>query len=155
MKPELQSKGTEYYLSLKYPITLRELSDEEGGGYLATIPALGEMTFIADGSTAADALYALDELRKELLPELVARGVAIPEPKNAADEAEKYSGSLMLRVSRRLHGQLVAAAKRNGISLNKFAAELMACGLGERSAVEGLRSEVQEALAELRKQKAA
>ena len=61
----------------------------------------------------------------------------------------------MLRVSRRLHGQLVAAAKRSGISLNKFAAELMASGLGERSAVESLRSEVQEALAELRKQNVA
>jgi hypothetical protein len=43
-----------------------------------------------------------------------------------------------LRVSKQLHGRLVSAAKGNGISLNKFAAELLASGLGERSAVEDL-----------------
>jgi len=139
----LETKGTEYYLALKYPVTLRELSEEEGGGFLATIPALEEKTFLADGETPAEALEALDALRQELIPQLVSRGVAIPEPNAQADEAESYSGSLMLRVSRQLHGRLVAAAKRNGISLNKFAAELLACGLGERSAIETLRNQNQ------------
>ncbi len=151
----LETKGVEYYLALKYPVTLRELSEDEGGGFLATIPILGEKTFLADGATPAEALEALDELRQELIPNLVSRGVAISEPNAQADEAESYSGSLMLRVSRQLHGRLVAAAKRNGISLNKFAAELLASGLGERSAIEDIRNQVQDALAEMRSQASA
>jgi len=138
MKTTSQLNNAEYYLGLKYPVTLRELSADEGGGFLATIPILGEKTFIADGATPGEALEALDELRQELIPQLVRNGVALPTPQTVTDPAENYSGSLMLRVSKQLHGRLVSAAKRNGISLNKFAAELLASGLGERSAVEDL-----------------
>jgi predicted RNase H-like HicB family nuclease len=136
-------------LALKYPVTLRELSVEEGGGFLATIPLLGEKTFVADGATPAEAMAALDDLRQELIPQLLAEGIALPEP-GMADPAERYSGSLMLRVSKGMHARLVASAKRNGVSLNKFATEVLAEGLGGRSMIDGFLEEARDLVAELR-----
>lgn len=68
------------YLALRYPVLVQELAPEEGGGYMATIPLLGSSTFVADGETAADAIAALDRLRRHLIPILVAKGVKLAEP---------------------------------------------------------------------------
>ena len=40
-----------------------------------------------------EALDALDELRRDLIPELIARGVSLPEPKRDDADPEAYSGS--------------------------------------------------------------
>ena len=87
--------SAEYYLGLEYPVVLRKLRPDEGGGYLATIPQLGRMTFIADGETAQEALDSLDDLRKSLIPELINEGVVLPEPVLDEQPSEEYSGKVL------------------------------------------------------------
>lgn len=48
--------------SHEYIVAIRRLSMEEGGGYAATIPQLGRMTFCSTGETPEEALNSLQEL---------------------------------------------------------------------------------------------
>jgi predicted RNase H-like HicB family nuclease len=57
--------------TLRYPISLRQLSDLEGGGWLAAIPMLGQAAFTADGETAEEALQELEALRRDLYEDVV------------------------------------------------------------------------------------
>jgi predicted RNase H-like HicB family nuclease len=43
------------------PIQLRELADEEGGGWYASLPDLGEATYNGAGDTPQEALARLRE----------------------------------------------------------------------------------------------
>ena len=51
MKTSQTPKSAEYYLGLRYTKAVRPLSEEEGSGYVATIPLLGRRTFVAVGET--------------------------------------------------------------------------------------------------------
>ena len=129
MSARRQARQAEHYLDLRYPSVVKELSPEEGGGYVATIPQLGSRTFVADGETPAEAIEALDVLRRHLIPELLAEGVELPEPREEPEAIEQYSGNLVLRIPKSLHAQLAAEARRNGCSLNKYATQLLAQNL--------------------------
>jgi antitoxin HicB len=126
------TKSEEYYLGLRYPVVLRELAPEDGGGYVASIPRLGDRTFVAVGEDPAEALETLDVLRRHLIPKLLAEGVVLPEPEDEREEIQQYSGNLVLRIPRGLHAQLASEAKRNGCSINKLATQLLSQNL-ERS----------------------
>lgn len=141
-------KSVDYYLGLRYPICLRELSPEEGGGYLATIPQLGSKTFAADGETQPEALAALDELRQILIPILIEEGGVFPEPEAESEAIESHSGSLMLRIPRLLHAQLAKQAKRNGCSINKYATQLLAQRMSVEVVTEEMRLAIKAAVVE-------
>jgi antitoxin HicB len=148
---ELEAK-VERYLGLNYPVLLRALAPEDGGGYVAAIPQLGARTFVAVGETPAEALEALDALRRHLIPTLLAEGVDLPEPQDEREDVQQYSGNLLLRIPRELHARLAAGAKQSGCSINKYATQLLAQGL-ERSRlneeIRGLRDELRSALSTL------
>jgi antitoxin HicB len=72
------NKTIDYYLSLPYEITLRPLSEEEGGGWLASVPLL--QGCVTDGDTQAEALARIEELKHALLELAIEKGRAIPEP---------------------------------------------------------------------------
>jgi len=55
-------KDLAYYLSLDYPIEIRQSAVEEGT-WIATIPFLGAATFMGVGDTREEALAQLDEAR--------------------------------------------------------------------------------------------
>ena len=139
------------FLGLEYPISLRKLKDEEGGGYLATIPQLGSKTFIADGETPLQALAALNDLCRQVIPELIAQGIKLPEPTTEASDLSQYSGSVLLRLPRHLHAALAAWAKRNGCSINKAATELLASGMSARSAVAEMQAYFDAVIEEMRR----
>ena len=119
----------EHYLSQRYPITLIEVSEEEGGGFRASIPQLGDRTFVAAGDTPQEALDNLDAVRRALIPELLAEGIALPDAIPDREDAEAYSGNLVLRIPKSLHARLAREAARNGCSINKLATQLLAEGL--------------------------
>ncbi len=138
-EPTPDAAATRDTLKAGYPIRLQPLSPEDGGGYAASIPQLGDRTFVAVGETPAEALQALDELAQYLVPTLMAEGVELPEPHFERESLEQFSGRVLLRLPRGLHARLVREARANGCSLNKLATEMLASGLERRAVREELR----------------
>ena len=144
MNTSTSLERTQYYLSLRYPVTVRELAPEDGGGYMASIPQLGSATFVADGETAAEALEALDALRRHLIPHLLREGEELPEPADENETIEQYSGNLVLRIPKRLHARLASEAKRSACSINKLATELLSQNLERSVLLREMRRLVEE-----------
>ncbi len=133
MKTNDRNKQVEYYLTLRYPITLQELALEDGGGYAAMIPQLGKDTFVAIGETPQEALLALDELREHLITRLVNKGVPLPEPNEDVEDYDQYSGVVYSRVPRMLHARLSREAEHSRCSINKLVTQFIAEGLQRKS----------------------
>jgi hypothetical protein len=104
--------------ALRYPVQLQELSEEEGGGWIAWIPLLGKGMFMMDADTAAEAIEQLEEHRKSCYDVVIKSGVPIPLPDE--DDEPVASGKWLQRTSRRLHAELKAAAAKDGVSFNTF-----------------------------------
>lgn len=71
-------------ISHSYTIALRRLRDEEGGGFVATIPQLGDGAFNGDGDTPEEALKNLAEIYDWLHSKWTEDGKAedlFPDPK--------------------------------------------------------------------------
>lgn len=64
-----------------YKIVIEPLSEEDGGGYLATVPELPGRT--SDGGTRAEALVNVEDAIATWLHCAHKQGWAIPEPKRA------------------------------------------------------------------------
>lgn len=111
---------------LKYPVTIRPLSKEEGGGYLAEFPDLPGC--VADGKTIEEALHEAEDALKAWLNTAKEFGDTIPEP----NTAYKYSGQWRLRLPKSLHAALVLRAKIEGVSLNMLAATILAQAMGQK-----------------------
>jgi len=111
-------------------MTVRPLTQEEGGGYLVEFPDLPGC--MSDGETVAEALANAAEAQATWLAAMQEAGRPIPMP--GADLAEGYSGKWVLRTPRSLHRSLAERAKREGVSLNMLAVALLAEGLGHRAA---------------------
>jgi antitoxin HicB len=111
---------------LKYPAVVRQLSDDEGGGYLAEIPDLPGC--MADGDTAGDALANVESAIEEWIAAARELGRDIPEPQ----AIDQFSGKWVQRVPKSLHMRLVNEAKREGVSLNALTTTLIAEGLGKK-----------------------
>ena len=111
---------------LKYPATIRPLTQEEGGGYLVEFPDLPGC--IADGETVKKALQEAESAMQSWIETAKDFGDAIPEPSIST----KYSGQWRLRIPKSLHAALTLRAKSEGVSLNTLAAVLLAEGLEHR-----------------------
>lgn len=107
----------------KYPAVIRPLSKEEGGGYLIEFPDLPGC--IADGSSIEEALDEAQDALKSWLKTAEEFGDSIPKPSTPSN----YSGQWRLRIPKSLHAALALRAKQEGVSLNMFAATLLAEGL--------------------------
>jgi antitoxin HicB len=114
----------------KYPFTIRQLSKEEGGGYLIEYPDLPGC--MSDGETmeeviknGQDAVCAWIEAATEMN-----RSIPIP------GELENQSGKWVQRAPKSIHLRLVNKAKEEGVSLNTLVitllAESLACELPNR-----------------------
>lgn len=108
----------------EYAIVVEALSDEDGGGWLASVPALPGC--IGDGETRAeameDALAAIEEWKDAAH----ALGREIPGPSAA--------GQWRQRVPRSLHDKLKRLAESEGVSLNQLVTSLLAEAVGRRAA---------------------
>jgi antitoxin HicB len=111
---------------MRYPIEV--FWSEEDEGYIAIAPDLPGASAL--GKTEAG---AIDELRTVIdLWIKAARkvGNAIPRPSDRADV--NYSGKFLMRVPKRLHSELVHAARTQGVSLNQYVLYLLTKNHGER-----------------------
>jgi predicted HicB family RNase H-like nuclease len=110
-------KRLRYYLSLDYPVEIRKISKEDGGGYLASIPQLGAKAFCADGETINEALANLEKVKENLFQDYLKDGIQIPEPE--AEPESIFSGKFVIRIPTSLHRQLVDIAHKQNVSLNQ------------------------------------
>jgi len=114
------SKQLEYYASLDYPVMIRAIPIDQGGGYVATIPSLGSQAFVGDGETPQEAYKNLQAAKREIFEEYLHEGLPIPEPPSEHELGE-YSGKFVIRMPRELHARLAHAALENDVSLNQYA----------------------------------
>jgi len=108
-----------------YPVEIRPLSAEDGGGWLASFPDLpgcmgdgdSPEAAIADGYLAAEAWLKVAE----------EYGDPIPDPSSGGE-----SGRFVARVPKSLHTRLVARAAQEGVSMNTLVVSIIAEGVGAR-----------------------
>lgn len=106
-----------------YAMVVEPLSDEDGGGWLATVPALPGC--MGDGET-----------REEAIADAAA---AIEEWKDAAKQSGRDApgpaalGQWRQRVPRTLHEKLKRLAEAEGVSLNQLVTSVLAEAVGKRA----------------------
>lgn len=134
MKPA----SLQYYLSLDYPVEIRRIPDDLGGGYNACIRELGKYAFSGDGETIAEAIADLEEVKEILFEEYLEKGILIPEP--VSEEEKSYSGRFVLRLPVSLHRELAEKAEQNDTTLNQYCIHL----LSQQAAVSGIQDKLEQ-----------
>ena len=82
-------KDLNYYMSLPYEISVKELSEEDGGGFFISIPLLGKMAVCAHGETYRKARKKLEAIKKDFFEIWLNEGIEIPEPPSERNDMEK------------------------------------------------------------------
>jgi antitoxin HicB len=113
-----KAKGLDYYLHLRYPITLYPA---EEGGFVAEIRDLPGC--LTQAETATEVFELIEDAKRGWLALALDRGMTIPEPK------DDYSGRFVVRIPKDLHRQLAETAASDGVSLNQLVLTLLAGGL--------------------------
>jgi antitoxin HicB len=104
----------------EYAIMVEPLSDADGGGWLATVPALPGC--MGDGDTPEAALADAEAAIIEWHAAAKALGREVPGPGSL--------GQWRQRVPRSLHEKLKFVAAREGVSLNAYVANVLAESVG-------------------------
>ena len=112
---------------MEYAMVLRELTADEGGGWLAEVSDLPGC--MGDGETGQEAIDDALNAIGEWIAEAEATGRTVPQPNGI----ENYSGKFLQRVPKSVHMKLTAQARREGVSLNSFVTMLIAEGLGRKN----------------------
>lgn len=109
-----------------YPIEIRPLAAEDGGGWLATFPDLPGC--MGDGETPEAAVtdgYAAAQAWLNVASEC---GDTVPQP-GAGGE----SGRFVARVPKSLHTRLVTRAQQEGVSMNTYLVSVLAQSVGSHA----------------------
>ena len=104
----------------EYAIMVEPLSEADGGGWLATVPALPGC--MGDGDTPEEAIADARGAIREWHDAARQLGRDVPGP--------AATGQWRQRVPRSLHEKLKIAAAREGVSLNAFVSNVLAETLG-------------------------
>lgn len=108
-----------------YPVEIRQLSADDGGGWLATFPDLPGC--MGDGETPEAAIEDGYSAAKAWLVVAAECGDSIPEPGGGGD-----SGRFVARVPKSLHTRLIARSRQEGVSMNALIISLLSEGIGAR-----------------------
>lgn len=117
-------KNINYYLGLNYDIKLRQLAEEEGGGWFAEVPLLPGC--MSDGDTIEELLDNIKDAQKCWFETNLQTGRTIPEP-----QEESYSGQLRVRLPKSLHKTLSEKAREENTSLNQYIVYQLARSTGQ------------------------
>lgn len=132
--------NVEYYMRIDYPIELKAISKEDGGGWLAEINELKGC--IADGENKSEALENLETAKRLWIETALKRKITIPLPEK--DDFEDYSGKLTLRMPKSLHQKISQMASKEDISINQYILSTISFNLGQKellNKIESLQSE--------------
>jgi len=122
MRHDTERRELEYYLNLRYPVTIHS---DPASGFVAEIEELpGCMT---QAETLDKIFTAIEDARKLWIKTAYNEGQDIPLPR----DMEKYPGKFLVRIPKGLHRDLARAAKREGVSLNQYVTSLLAAGVSK------------------------
>ena len=119
-------KNLKYYMDLRYPTQITEISIEDGGGYMIEIPLLKGC--ISDGETIFEALENIKDAKMEWFTYMLENNLPIPEPV----DLNKYSGKFVVRIPKSLHRTISEQSKMEGLSLNQYVANSLAYVAGQK-----------------------
>lgn len=114
-----------------YQIVIDPLNEEDGGGFVATVPDLPGC--MADGETVAEAAAEARDAMLSYLEALEEEGKDFPAPLKRYTE-EDVSGHFQVRIPKSLHARLKLMAQEEGVSLNSLVSVLFAEGAAKRAA---------------------
>ena len=119
-------KNLKYYMDLRYPTQITEISIEDGGGYMIEIPLLKGC--MSDGETIIEALENIKDAKMEWFTYMLENNLPIPEP----IDVNKYSGKFVVRIPKSLHRTISEQSKMEGLSLNQYVANSLAYVAGQK-----------------------
>lgn len=108
----------------KYQFTIRELSHDDGGGFLIEFPDLPGC--MSDGETIEEAIANGADAVESWIGVAKEKGKEIPDP----CDLKNQSGKWVQRVPRSLHARLTKEAKREQVSLNTLVVSILSESLG-------------------------
>lgn len=108
-----------------YPVVIRSVPKDLGGGWRAEIPDLPGC--IAQDETVSGALVLLEDAKRSWIEAALEEGRSVPQP---SAQKWQYSGHVLLRMPRSLHRALAERAEAEGTSLNQLIVYLLARSLG-------------------------
>jgi antitoxin HicB len=111
----------------QYQFTVRPLSKEEGGGYLAEYPDIPGC--MSDGATIEEAIANGREALRDCLEVFRESGRTIPKPTVEAAQWRQ-------RLPRTLYSKLTHQAENEGVSINSLVTAIIAEAIGSRQARE-------------------
>ena len=107
-----------------YPFEVKQLAQEDGGGFLVSFPDLPGC--MADGETIMEAIMNAMDAEASWLATAREFGDSLPAI------SQSYSGKWVQRVPKSVHARLASLARREGVSINALVASFIAEGLGRR-----------------------
>ena len=127
MVTNIERKPLEYYLSLKYPVSIEEAPE---GGYFIQIKDLPGC--YSQGETVEEALEMIEEARRLWLESMYEDGSEISLP---GSTEKQYSGKFNVRIPKSLHRKLNEMAEQEGVSLNHYLVSTLSRAVGQGEAV--------------------
>jgi antitoxin HicB len=128
MVTDIERKPLEYYLSLKYPVSIEEAPE---GGYFIQIKDLPGC--YSQGETVEESLKNIEEARHLWIESMYEDGNEIPLPGSAK---KQYSGKFNVRIPKSLHRKLDEMAEKEGVSLNHYLVSTLSRAVGQEEAKE-------------------
>ena len=115
-----------------YNVAIKQLSEDDGGGYLATFIELGRM-ITGLGETRDEAIEDLQASLPALEASFEENGEDFPKPEVKPDWDE-FSGRVTLRLPKMLHAQLDRQSNSEGVSLNSYLVTILQSAATARAA---------------------
>jgi len=131
-----EQKGIEYYMQLPYSILLHQVEDEGKKYWIAEVPELPGCK--SHGSTVEEAVKSVEEAKKDWITDSLEEGEGIPVP----IEIGRYSGKILVRMSRSLHRALSLIAESEKLSLNQLIVTILAKEVGRLSVLNRVEEKI-------------
>jgi antitoxin HicB len=119
-----EQKGIDYYMSLPYSILLHEVKEDGEKYWIAEVTELPGCK--SHGSSVEEAVKSVEEAKKDWILDSLKSGEEVPVPV----ERDRYSGRILVRMSRSLHHSLALIAEAEKLSLNQLIVTLLAKEVG-------------------------
>ncbi len=135
-----EHRGIEYYMQLPYSILLHQVEDEGQKYWIAEVPELPGCR--SHGSTVEEAVRNVEEAKKDWILDSLQEGEEVPIPV----ERDRYSGRILLRMSRSLHRALSMMAESEGLSLNQLTVTILGKEVGRFSVLNRVEQKIDNLL---------